>query len=179
MGYTHYWRQKRAFTPEEWARIRTEFQRIYSAAIKTIRLDDVEATDDFIAFNGLAPDEDCETLVLERVPTPQQHFSDTERLKERRDGIFHFCKTRQYPYDAVVVSILAAARHIAPDAITVSSDGGAVAIKDYFTTAASVTEATPSPWTVNKRPNTISTESAAAGAWGTAARRRRTCISGT
>ena len=29
MGYTHYWRQKRAFTPEEWARIRTEFQRIY------------------------------------------------------------------------------------------------------------------------------------------------------
>lgn len=44
-------------------------------------------------------------------------------------GHSDWCKTYQRPYDAVVVSILAAAKKIAPDALEVRSDGGASAIK--------------------------------------------------
>lgn len=77
---------------------------------------------DEIALNGVAPNEDYESFVLERNP-------------DKRDGeatSFSFCKTEYRPYDSVVVSILAAAQLIAPKAIKVSSDGGAEAIKLMF-----------------------------------------------
>ncbi len=45
---------------------------------------------------------------------------------------FAFCKTARKPYDPVVVSILVAARDIAPDAIRISSDGGDEALVAQF-----------------------------------------------
>lgn len=86
-------------------------------------------TEDYIALNGVAPKEDYETFWLDRAPTSK---GGPFREQEAKDGIFNFCKTEYRPYDAVVVSILHMARTVAPDAITVSSDGGPEAIKLMF-----------------------------------------------
>lgn len=136
MGYTHYWRQKRAFTPAEWLRVTTEANRIVTVARKKkIKLRGSDGTGkpvvnyDVISLNGCQKSgEDCETLHLERAP--QRRYRDN--AKEAAEGIFNFCKTGYRPYDAVVVSILHAARTVAPDAITVSSDGGPKAITPKF-----------------------------------------------
>ena len=65
-----------------------------------------ELTKKYIALNGQKP-EDYESFVLS--------FDESE---------FEFCKTNEKPYDAVVVSILAFAKKVAPDALDISSDGG-------------------------------------------------------
>jgi hypothetical protein len=170
MGYTHYWKQSRAFTPTEWAKITAEAKRIvakaqrgmYSGpetadtassagtdkhgfrtgfaeegAWRTFPHEEIatptqgkaiaicgplgtgrpQFTSDLIALNGSeAAGEDYESFVLKRAPS---------------DG-FAFCKTEYRPYDPVVVSILAAAKLIAPGAIRPSSDGGEEAIRLMF-----------------------------------------------
>ena len=122
MGYTHYWRQSRSFTAQEWARITAEANRILSAAANAVQLCGPmgngvpEVTKGCIALNGdETKGEDHESFVLNR---------EAEE--------FAFCKTARKPYDPVVVSILCAARDIAPDAIKVSSDGGDEAIQMMF-----------------------------------------------
>lgn len=78
-----------------------------------------------IALNGRRPD-DYESFVLgKEPPTP---FCD----RPDADATLSFCKTEYRPFDAVVVSILAAARTVAPDAIEVRSDGGDAAIRYLF-----------------------------------------------
>jgi hypothetical protein len=76
--------------------------------------------DEQISLNGVAPN-DYETFLLQRAP----------EIEAGREA-FDFAKTEYRPYDAVVVSILAAARTIAPRKIKVSSDGGDAAIKYVF-----------------------------------------------
>ena len=78
-----------------------------------------------ISLNGRRPHE-YESFVLGKEPPTS--FSD----RQDPDAMTGFCKTEYRPYDAVVVSILAAARTIAPDAITVRSDGGDEAIRYLF-----------------------------------------------
>jgi hypothetical protein len=182
MGYTHYWRQKRAFTPSEWQRITAEAQRICAKAQRGLyagKEDFVSSTKvetdefgfrhgfneesawrtfphpeqptamqgqsialagpdgngqpefhaDYIGLNGATP-QDYESFILERAPQWDERRNYT--AKEKADGIFGFTKTEYRAYDAVVVSILAAARVIAPDAITCASDGGDEAIKLMF-----------------------------------------------
>jgi len=183
MGYTHYWRQKRAFTEGEWQIIVAESKRICAKATRALYCgpeDFASATScehddngfrvgfkeegawrtfahpeiatpmqgqgiklagpsgegspafdaDSIALNGAVPNEDYESFVLERAPIAEGWQSKDPATK--RDGIFNFCKTEYRPYDAVVVSILHVARTVAPDAITVTSDGGPEAIKLVF-----------------------------------------------
>lgn len=78
-----------------------------------------------IALNGKVPF-DYESFVLDKAPrTP---LAD----RQNPDALTGFCKTEYRPYDAVVVSILAVARQVAPEAITVSSDGGDKAIRYLF-----------------------------------------------
>lgn len=84
---------------------------------------------DYIGLNGQVP-LDYESFSLERAPVFDERRTYT--AKERAAGPFACTKTEYRPYDAVVVSILAAAKLIAPDAITVSSDGGDEAIKLMF-----------------------------------------------
>jgi hypothetical protein len=77
--------------------------------------------DEEILLNGVTPD-DYETFHLRRVP----------QIDRGQKTSFEFTKTEYRPYDAVVVSILAAARQIAPGKITVTSDGGPNVIKYVF-----------------------------------------------
>ena len=78
-----------------------------------------------IALNGRRPD-DYESFVLgKEPPTP---FCD----RPDADATLSSCKTEYRPYDAVIVSILAVARAVAPDAIEVRSDGGDAAIRYLF-----------------------------------------------
>jgi hypothetical protein len=82
-----------------------------------------EFTAKWIAFNGsAAKGEDYESFALER--RPKKRADETES--------FAFTKTEYRPYDPVVVSVLAAARQIAPNAIRVKSDGGDEAIRLLF-----------------------------------------------
>jgi hypothetical protein len=179
MGYTHYWRQFRPFTTEEWQRVLAESKRICAKAQKGLysgpedfksatethagkncgQIGFAEAgawrtfehpecpppmqgaaielaggdgkgdpffTENEIVLNGKAPQE-YETFALDRAPAAQP-WDD----KAATEGIFNCCKTEYRAYDAVVVSILAAARLIAPDAIKVSSDGGDEVIRLMF-----------------------------------------------
>jgi hypothetical protein len=123
MGYSHYWRQSRPFTAQEWTSIANTTRQVIQAAEQqgiVLQYEDTvdqppEITDAWIRFNGVGH-EGYETFLLERAPANN----------------FNFCKTAYQPYDVVVVSVLATARDVAPDAITVSSDGGDEAISMQF-----------------------------------------------
>ena len=78
-----------------------------------------------IALNGKRP-HDYESFVLDKEP-PTPHPE-----RQQSDAMTGFVKTEYRPYDAVVVSILAVAQQIAPDAIVVASDGGNAAIRYLF-----------------------------------------------
>jgi len=115
MGYTHYWEQSKPFTEKQWTRIMDGAKYVIEAAGNDrIKLADglansgskPEVSKDKIWLNG-AEDDDYETFCL-----------------EREGSGFSFCKTAYRPYDAVVVSILALARAVAPGAISLDSDGG-------------------------------------------------------
>jgi hypothetical protein len=126
MGYTHYWEISRDFTNEEWDALTDEATRIIGLAGKlNIKLGD--ALGDFepvitkkrIALNGYG-NAGCESFILTK---NKRETAEWEREREN-NAVFDFCKTRQLPYDAVVVSILFAANKVAPNAIRPSSDGG-------------------------------------------------------
>ena len=78
-----------------------------------------------IALNGRQP-HDYESFVLAKAPPAP--LTDRQEREEFGD----FCKTEYRPYDAIVVSILAVAQKVAPEAIVVSSDGGPEAIRYLF-----------------------------------------------
>lgn len=119
-GYTHYWRNPDGFSDQQWKKLVAEAKKILAAAkkdgIKIAGLDGTgqpEFDDDHIAFNGVGAEshEDCWIW--------------------KRGGDFKFCKTAEKPYDAAVVSVLAAAKKINPK-FHPSSDGGPEAIKRVY-----------------------------------------------
>jgi hypothetical protein len=114
MGYTHYWTQTRDL--EDWDTVRDDVRAIlkYAQDFAGIPLADghgnqgskPEVTDDKIWFNGVGPDDDHETMAIDRVGTAD----------------FTFCKTARKPYDPVVVACLC---YLSTVALThkVTSDG--------------------------------------------------------
>jgi len=114
MGYTHYWRQSRRMTDDEWSAVTDGARKIVDVSRRLrIRLagpvGDGEPvfTDESLSFNGsFDADEDYETFYLTRGPND-----------------FSFCKTARNPYDAAVVAVLIHAHNAAPDAFSWSSDG--------------------------------------------------------
>ena len=122
MGYTHYWYQTRDFTRDEWSVISSAVNSLIDAT--DVPLGNWEGssgtvpdiTPDWIRFNGI--DEDShETFALERIKgAPEEYQSPTP-------GTFAFCKTAAKPYDVIVVAALIIANHLAPGALSVSSDG--------------------------------------------------------
>lgn len=98
MGYTHYWNR-----PENLEEGWSEFLKGAKNIIKKsgVKLDGLEANKDIIRFDG-----GCETFYLPKVG----------------EGGFNFCKTRQLPYDIVVVAILFLAQGIFKN-FKFSSDG--------------------------------------------------------
>ncbi len=139
MGYTHYFTQVRDFTPEEWNKIRlAAAQAITRAKEEGIEIAGwnregfPEVNDSMISLNGLG-ERGCETFKVERVKPPKPEWDDAPG-----DEYFNFCKTRERPYDRVVVTILHAIGTIAPDAMKIGSDGGIEAIRDAFSLAPSI-----------------------------------------
>ena len=113
MGYTHYWNQQRDFTAQEWTEISHAMNQLLDASPCTIRgpfgdVDELpEVTRSHIAINGNGED-GHETFMLTR---------------NKDDGDFAVCKTARKPYDVIVTSTLIAVSRIAPDVLTISSDG--------------------------------------------------------
>lgn len=127
MGYTHYWNQKRNFTPAEWRAITADTRAVLdnpSLGIDLLYEDDSNepplVDDDVIRFNGRL-DDGHETFILERKRRAKWDYEDADEYK--RYGAFEFCKTARKPYGAVVTAVLLIARHVAPGAIKLSSDG--------------------------------------------------------
>jgi hypothetical protein len=96
MGYTNYWFQYRDFTDKEWIQIKKEIMYIKNIQYKT--LNKITITDEHISFNGIRPFS-CETFFLNKTTCK-------DKLYEDQDLSFHFCKTREYPYDIFVWHIL-------------------------------------------------------------------------
>lgn len=116
MGYTHYFRQQRRATTEEWAAICADFKKLFAAALLTNTPMEIQREDDNddeplistneIIFNGIE-DNGHETMVL-----------------DRNGSGFQFCKTARKPYDRAVCCLLMIAHKHAPDVWQTSSDGG-------------------------------------------------------
>lgn len=120
MGYTHYWKTLKEFSPTQWDRLTLATKSIIKQAnaqgIKIAGSDGTgkpKISSDSICLNGQGEDDSHETFHLARNPTE-----------------FEFCKTAEKPYDSVVVSILAKAKEIAGDNIELSSDGGEEVFKN-------------------------------------------------
>lgn len=126
MGYTQYWNTKRDFTCSEWDKICTQTKN-YLATIHDLVAGPLGDGDpimdpDSIAFNGIGQNGSYESFNLERERRGYEGWMDKARyLKE---GEFNFCKTAARPYDLAVVEVLKIAKRIAPECITLKSDGG-------------------------------------------------------
>jgi len=116
MGYTHYFPQMRAFTPEEWKLLQDAFKKISDLCeargiILAARKQGEEmCTDASILFNGDSENEH-EPFVLNRRFVQQASFN------------FNFCKTQRKPYDFAVMLMLMACHEIASGALSIGSDG--------------------------------------------------------
>lgn len=124
MGYTHYWYQTRDFTDKEWGTIRVRAESVIDEHRDILCYEEDQPNrepkvdKEHVRFNGKGWD-GHETFLLTKKRGPRQPF-----LVEGSDeGTFNFCKTAYKPYDAAVVELLLEVREVAPDAITLSSDG--------------------------------------------------------
>ena len=102
MGYTHYWRNKKGFTDEQW----DEFTRLVNEDI--LRWTNVPLT------NGISSDLNSSPIVdSEKVSLNGRGEDGCETLFITKKGCsFDFCKTRRLPYDQTVVDILKLANKI-------------------------------------------------------------------
>lgn len=112
MGYTQYYTQTRAFTTEEWNLIKSFTEKLfeYEKDILANGLGE-EGTEPkvnakFISFNGIG-DESYETCYITKT-----HYKE-----------YNFCKTDRKSYDDVVVALLTYINYVAPNALTIGSDG--------------------------------------------------------
>lgn len=111
MGFTHYFRNKRAFTDVEWKALTKDVKVLL--ANSDVPLADghgnegtkPEFKSDYIMFNGVE-DDGHETACV------------TKGAQE-----FEFCKTAHKPYDKIVVEFYKLIRKYDPD-VELSSDGG-------------------------------------------------------
>jgi hypothetical protein len=109
MGYTHYWTQKRDFTKQHWANVCEDVGAILKDVqhIQNVPLasgigepgTQPVINANHIWFNGVGPDDDHETMYIDRVRPAMQ------RWETRKGG--GFCKTARKPYDIAVTAVLA------------------------------------------------------------------------
>lgn len=110
MGYTHYWKSRKAFTDEQWNAFLADAQAVFDRStvpiVNGLREPGTKPTVELgsLYFNGEGSD-GCETCCI-----------------YRKSIDFDCCKTRGKPYDAVVVEVLKLARKHNPW-IELSSDG--------------------------------------------------------
>ena len=94
MGYTNYYNQETDFTDKEWSQIKDEFAYIIEQAGETIVVQ--YNTDDYIQING---NPGCESFYVSKNARKEKEYDD-------QDVSFHFCKTRELPYDIYVWHML-------------------------------------------------------------------------
>ena len=111
MGYTHYYRNKPAFTDAQWEQLKIEARQLFKTCGVPLanglgkRGTKPHINDNYISFNGVE-DNAYETAYLSK------------------DAVeFEFCKTNRKPYDKVVVEFYKLIRKFAPQT-TLYSDGG-------------------------------------------------------
>jgi len=121
MGYTHYYYQTRDFTDTEWNVMRTAFDILVDQTDIPLANwegeNQPECDDKGMSFNGVAPEEDHESFVIDR------KMGDQPGHRKDEEDIFHFCKTAEKPYDEAVIGMLLVACWIAPAVFRIGSDG--------------------------------------------------------
>ena len=113
MGYTHYYRNKPAFTDEQWSAFCVEVRQLFQSYRGVVALGNGHGEPlsspyigrDEIAFNGIDDDS-----------------HETAFVSKFRDE-FQFCKTARKPYDEVVVKFYKLIRKYLPTT-ELMSDGG-------------------------------------------------------
>lgn len=112
IGYTQYFPQTRSFTTDEWNLIKSFAKQLFSLNKEILANAHGEegtkptANTKFISFNGIG-DESHETFEITK-----DHNKD-----------YNFCKTNRKSYDDAVVAVLTYINYIAPNALTIDSDG--------------------------------------------------------
>jgi hypothetical protein len=95
MGYTNYWHNKRAFTNDEWKKVKDEYEWLKEMA-EGIIIDESKNNDEII-FNGNSIGNlDHETFYIS---------------KKNNEPSFNFCKTARKPYDLIVWHLLYFIKH--------------------------------------------------------------------
>jgi hypothetical protein len=129
MGYTQYYSQNRSFTDIEWGQITKFAKHLFNNQKNIVANWEGEpgttpkVDRKVINFNGIGPDAH-ENFLLSKDVTP--------------DHSFGFCKTRQKPYDTVVVALLVYIDEVAPGALHITSDGYADEWNDGLELAANL-----------------------------------------
>ncbi len=128
MGYTHYYERRRdvAAPADAYGRWALDAKAIVAKAeehgIRIAGWDGgrsqawPEFTEGYVSLNGWG-DESCETFVW------HAELQDNPEWRDPSEPFFYFVKTRQMPYDAVVVALLLRLKHYYGDAVDISSDG--------------------------------------------------------
>jgi hypothetical protein len=122
-GYTHYWTVRgQGFTDKQWRALLSITVGIISNALESgIAVAGADGTGE--------PDLTARSITLNG---PADEMGEPFRFVKTADPAWGKCKTLHQPYDAVVVSILTAAKKIAPDILEVNSDGGRDIFKRIF-----------------------------------------------
>ena len=115
MGYTNYWKQPTDFNDDQWVAVMNEAEYIKSSLSQC----NVGVFKDEIVINGKTADNTCETLVL-----PKKALTEADRRYKEQKLDFHFCKTRELPYDLAVWHLLTFCQMIKKD-FECSRDGWA------------------------------------------------------
>ena len=125
MGYTHYYERRRdvAAPADAYGRWAMDAKAIIATAeAQGIRIagwdgdGQPEFTEGYVSLNGWQ-DESCETFIW------HAELQDNPEWRDAAEPFFYFVKTRQRPYDAVVVALLLRLKHYYGDAVDISSDG--------------------------------------------------------
>jgi hypothetical protein len=106
MGYTNYWEQPTDFNDDQWVAVMNEAEYIKSSLSQC----NVGVFKDEIVINGKTADNTCETLVL-----PKKALTEADRRYKEQKLDFHFCKTRELPYDLAVWHLLTFCQMIKKD----------------------------------------------------------------
>ena len=94
MGYTNYWTNKRAFTNDEWKKVKDEYEWLKEMG-EGIIIDESKNNDEII-FNG-------NSIV--------QLDHETFYISKKNNDYFPFCKTARKPYDLAVWNWLYFIKH--------------------------------------------------------------------
>ena len=119
-GYTHFWQVRgQGFTDKQWRAI---------LALTAQIIDNAAENGTVVAGPDGSGDPELGARCID-LNGRDSEMGEPFHLTKDASPAWGKCKTLHQPYDAVVVSILTAAKKVAPDILEISSDGG----RDVFT----------------------------------------------